>query len=157
MSTPREVLVKSCSKCGTEKPTTEFYSDKYTRDRLHPSCKDCARRAARERYYRDHDKIMEAEARRRKKPEHRAKNRVYRKQSDARDREKVNARRQLCNAVRAGKIQRLPCHKCGNPKSQGHHEDYSRALDVEWICATCHAKEHRTSPEGIADLGNVSP
>lgn len=42
------------------------------------------------------------------------------------------------------------CGACGNrPKPgkdgrstiQGHHTDYGRPLDVEWICATCHRAE----------------
>lgn len=46
-------------------------------------------------------------------------------------------------AIRTGKLERKPCEKCGNPKSQGHHEDYSKLLDVKWLCASCHKKEHR--------------
>lgn len=42
------------------------------------------------------------------------------------------------------------CSKCGEvPKKttdgrasiQAHHHDYSKPLDVEWICAKCHRKE----------------
>lgn len=55
--------------------------------------------------------------------------------------EKVRARRKLGKAVKAGKIQRQPC-PCGNPKSHGHHEDYSKPLEVTWLCASCHGKLH---------------
>ena len=45
-------------------------------------------------------------------------------------------------AIRNGKLVRQPCVKCGNPKSQGHHEDYSKPLDVIWLCQPCHGRQH---------------
>jgi hypothetical protein len=46
-------------------------------------------------------------------------------------------------AVRLGKIKRQPCEICDNPKSQGHHPDYSKPLKVNWLCISCHAKLHK--------------
>ena len=59
-----------------------------------------------------------------------------------RDPEKIRARRLLQSAVRRGTITRQAC-ACGNPDTQGHHEDYSKPLDVLWLCARCHADLHR--------------
>lgn len=42
-----------------------------------------------------------------------------------------------------GKIPRKPCEKCGDPKSQMHHHDYGRPLDVQWLCKTCHVAWHK--------------
>jgi ribosomal protein S27AE len=142
--------VKTCNKCGAEKELAEFYLDAKAPDGRRPDCRDCNKARARARYYAKHDEIMAAEARRRQRPEHREKNRLYRQQSDKRYPEKCRARVKLHRAVDAGLIAKLPCHKCGHPVAQAHHEDYSRPLDVEWICVKCHAKEHRTSPEGLA-------
>jgi len=40
--------------------------------------------------------------------------------------------------LRRGKIKKEPCMKCGSLDSQMHHEDYSKPLDVMWLCRQCH-------------------
>jgi ribosomal protein L37AE/L43A len=52
------------------------------------------------------------------------------------------ARVAVTNALRAGKLTRLPCETCGAPKSTAHHESYDRPLDVRWYCRHCHLAEH---------------
>lgn len=52
--------------------------------------------------------------------------------------EKDKARQVLRSAVRRGKVRKLPCQVCGDIKSQGHHPDYSKPLEVEWFCQTHH-------------------
>lgn len=58
--------------------------------------------------------------------------------------ERQNARYALYRAVKSGKIQKPnTCSQCGKRFAkrliQGHHEDYSRPLDVVWLDAGCHA------------------
>lgn len=53
---------------------------------------------------------------------------------------KVKVRSILNNAIKYGKLFRLPCSICGNIKAQAHHEDYSKPLDVIWFCSKHHAK-----------------
>lgn len=49
-------------------------------------------------------------------------------------------------AVRAGVLTRKEnCEECElKCKTQGHREDYSRPLEVIWLCPLCHGKRHRT-------------
>lgn len=56
---------------------------------------------------------------------------------------KTKARYLLNNAVRDGRLVRLPCQECGKKRSYGHHPDYSKPLEVVWLCAVHHSAEHR--------------
>jgi hypothetical protein len=47
------------------------------------------------------------------------------------------------NALRDGRIQRQPCEGCANPKAHAHHDDYTKPLDVRWLCAACHSALHK--------------
>lgn len=55
---------------------------------------------------------------------------------------KVRARKALNHAVADGKVIPQPCKECGAPKAQAHHEDYTKPLDVDWLCPRCHTKHH---------------
>jgi len=53
-----------------------------------------------------------------------------------------SARRKLAYAVKYGHLRRLNCELCGNENTDGHHMDYSRPLDVVWLCRPHHAAFH---------------
>jgi len=59
------------------------------------------------------------------------------------DRNKRNVRKKLGRAVKSGKIIKLNCKQCGNINTQAHHEDYSKPLEVIWLCKNCHMEHHR--------------
>lgn len=56
--------------------------------------------------------------------------------------QKVGARKALNRAVAAGRVLPEPCGECGAPRAQAHHDDYSKPLQVRWLCAGCHSKLH---------------
>jgi hypothetical protein len=45
-------------------------------------------------------------------------------------------------AIRRGELVRQPCEVCGNPRSHAHHDDYSKPLEVRWLCAGHHKRWH---------------
>lgn len=57
--------------------------------------------------------------------------------------EKAAAKRAVMLAIRAGRLTRQPCEVCGNTKTDAHHDDYSKPLDVRWLCRTHHGERHR--------------
>jgi hypothetical protein len=65
----------------------------------------------------------------------------------ASDDTKEFARRQLVEAVATGRVEKPKC--CVRCERQvaphtlhGHHTDYSRPLDVQWLCQKCHREAH---------------
>lgn len=56
----------------------------------------------------------------------------------------------LGNAVRDGKvIKPQDCQSCNQPttshKLHAHHDDYTKPLNVTWLCAQCHYDLHHRS------------
>jgi ribosomal protein S27AE len=57
--------------------------------------------------------------------------------------EKAKARWAVANALREGRLKREPCQECGEIKSEAHHEDYTKPLEVDWLCKKCHTIRHK--------------
>jgi len=66
---------------------------------------------------------------------------------DPAQRHKHEARWKARRAIAAGRLVRRPCEVCGAPKVDAHHDDYSRPLEVRWLCRT-HHREHHAKAEG---------
>lgn len=77
-----------------------------------------------------------------KTPRARAVAMVAHKRHWARHPEKRAARGAVSSAVQRGTLKKQPCVRCGAPKTQAHHHDYSKPLDVTWLCPPCHRLEH---------------
>jgi hypothetical protein len=68
---------------------------------------------------------------------------AYKLRDKERHPEHHRARELVAKAKKNGKLIVEPCHKCGAIKKvHAHHEDYSKPLDVKWICPPCHRAEH---------------
>ncbi len=67
---------------------------------------------------------------------------------------RIKARSILNHSIRDGKIKRDKCIGCGSLKSEGHHVDYDKPLEVKWLCSICHAQEHKLIFENPELLNN---
>lgn len=61
--------------------------------------------------------------------------------SDKKFPEKKHARKLLNRAVKSGKLTKSTlCQACSKsaPRIEGHHHDYTKPLEVVWLCPPCH-------------------
>lgn len=126
--------MKTCTQCKAEKENHDFPRNKKGLDGLDTWCKKCKAENNRER----NREFPEKE---------KLKRRQYRLSSKAKYPEKRKARRKLYLAVKSGKLLRGDCSICGLPKAEAHHEDYSKPLDVIWLCRKHHKKLHNSTTD----------
>lgn len=48
--------------------------------------------------------------------------------------------------IKRGKLKKQPCNVCGEIKVQAHHEDYSKPLEIIWLCVKHHIEIHKNKP-----------
>jgi len=116
---------KRCVDCGELKDVEEFYAKRTNTlgVRRYARCKLCYNKWT----YRKHGKS-------------------YVKRAGPR--EKELARDLLKKAVKDGRVKKPKrCDRCKEKKRpyqlEGHHHDYSKPLDIEWLCRPCHVKADR--------------
>ena len=56
---------------------------------------------------------------------------------------KIFAHRSVERAIKLGIIIRQPCEICQKENAFAHHDDYSKPLEVRWLCNFHHSKWHR--------------
>ncbi len=123
---PRMVVAEgtqiTCYKCRQAKPTSEFHRSPLgvaeQRKGWQAYCKTCIRQRDRATY------------------RTRVENGFFKSG-------KGLARSKFRDAVKCGRIKRLPCEVCGSAKSEGHHhKGYAKRhwFDVQWLCRTHHAE-----------------
>ena len=145
-----------CNTCLTDWPADAFYASNRTK------CKECtkaavrANRAAKIEHYQEYDRMRGSMPHRvaaRKeyaqsetgKNAHQRAMRAYRIKFP----ERAVARFAVNNAVRDGRL--IPWPVCAVPecsqKPEAHHPDYSRPLDVVWLCDVHHKHAHNMARE----------
>jgi len=133
--------MKKCSKCSTTQPLEDFYKHSQKRSGYSEKCKECAKKDARENYAKNREYYSAYEKKRQQNPIRRQKKLEYQRVMRAKHPYKDKARHAVSNALRDGRLIRLPCEVCGE-KAQAHHDDYSKPLDVRWLCFKHHREYH---------------
>lgn len=132
--------MKTCFKCGREKPLGEFYAHPQMADGHLGKCKDCTKLDMR------NDRVtkprVRAYDRQRAALPHRVElNARVKKAWRRRHPERATAEQQAERAERSGALTAPTlCEGCGlEVRLEKHHHDYSRPLLVVWLCKPCHA------------------
>lgn len=132
--------MKTCFKCGVEKPLSEFYAHKQMGDGHLNKCKDCTKLDMRvDRVTKP--RVREYDRQRSALPHRAALRKRITEEWRANNRQASRAQVAANRALREGKLERHTlCEGCGLSKRlEKHHPDYSKPLLVVWLCKPCHA------------------
>ena len=155
--TPKVRTSRVCTQCGEEKPISEYYKKGNTGCTF-AKCKGCMTTQARGYTEANREKVSERIHRyyMRNKERIAARVKLHRQKPEQKERQKqrahelylagrVNVWQAVKLAVADGRLVRPnQCEQCGiSTKPDAHHEDYSRPLDVKWLCRRCHNLRHR--------------
>jgi hypothetical protein len=134
-----------CKTCQTEKHQSEFYLGV-------PRCKECHKAAVKANYQakmlvpdwreKELDRQRLKEIRRRKEGKVQAPGNKAKLEWCKRNSLKKLAHSKVAAAIKKNKLCPQHCEKCGDKNSEAHHDDYSKPLDVRWLCKTHHAEHH---------------
>ncbi len=138
-----ESKTKKCTQCHIVKTLDGFYFDQRRGQHI-TKCKECRRVQMREQ-----KRAIYSPKKEKQRYLRRRKNGMKFNWEGMRDKypEKHKARWALRNAVRQGRIKKGKCkiNKQCHGRIEAHHKDYSKPLDVVWLCQKHHAKLHRKS------------
>ena len=135
-------VVKYCRMCGAAKSIDRFHKDKRCLGGHDTVCKGCVNKRNRERYRRNPELQHAAQLRwELGNPEKAAAaDRAFR----IRNPEKRAAHRALEWALHRGRVTKQPCEICGMAqRPHAHHDDYTKPLEVRWLCPRHHGQLHR--------------
>lgn len=127
---------KKCFKCNQTKPLTDFYKHPQMKDGRVNKCKECNKKDVQKNYRGNKEYYQEYDRKRNEKRwEYKTEQcKEWRKKNP----EKYRAHCDVNNALRSGKLSKEICRICNDPNTHAHHEDYSKTLDVIWLCPQHH-------------------
>lgn len=146
--------MKTCFKCNETKPYSEFYKHSQMGDGYLGKCKSCTKtdvtgnRNNNLSYYREYDSIRSKTDKRKECLKRTVKKETASRLSRAWSQRNIHKKRsqsKVQTAISNGMIQKPSrCVIClEEGQIQGHHPDYSKPLEVMWLCVKCHAKIHK--------------
>jgi len=146
---------KLCNKCKLIKNIQEFYVHARMHDGYLNKCKECTKTRVKKHRTVNIEKIKAYDKKRDQSPERKELKKQYAQNNKEvcnqikldwakRNRKKRNAHQKVYRVIKSGKlIKPDSCSICSSDYLvEAHHKDYSKPLEVEWICKKCHSKEH---------------
>ena len=133
---------KICCDCRKMKDLNNFGFSKASFDGHNYYCKVCKSRQSAISYYKNRKKLLKKYRERYSDPI--KKQLIIQRVGMYRYKFPIKwaARAAIRRLILQGKIKRQPCEICGR-KSQTHHPDYSKPLEVKWLCLNHHKEVHR--------------
>lgn len=144
---------KQCFKCRETKPLSKFYAHSHMGDGHLGKCKTCTKRDAAERWgrLRSNPQWLSKERNRCRIKQAKYRELGLAQQATPKSSRKWNhenkhkrkAEQMATYAQRKGLIKEPnACQSCGvsGIELEKHHPDYSKPLEVQWLCTTCHGK-----------------
>jgi hypothetical protein len=136
-------MEKTCFKCGVSKDLEEFYHHPQMAGGRVNKCIDCTRIDVRNHRINNQDTVRAYDRKRAQEPHRVALRRATIARYDGQYPERRKAMTAVNNAVRDGRLKKLPCAFCSASDGlEAHHHDYSKPLDVTWLCRGCHRRFH---------------
>lgn len=130
--------MKACPKCGATRFLAEFRRDGKNRDGYSAQCKPC-RYLSDVAWKRRNPEHVRAYFRRYAKdhlPDRAARLREWRRKNPEKYRAHVVIQ---CAVARGAIVRPMACEGCGAAgRLEAHHADYSKPMDVRWLCRGCH-------------------
>jgi hypothetical protein len=138
-------MKKTCFKCKLTKSLPEFYKHPDMTDGYLGKCKDCAKHDALLHRSQNIDRIREYDRQRGKTKDRIRENTRRAVLRHLANPQQYKAQYLLTNARRDGRIITPDrCSRCGKVgRVHGHHKDYTKPLEVVWLCPVCHKQEHK--------------
>jgi len=66
--------------------------------------------------------------------------------------ERIRAYKEVDKALKKGVLTREKCRDCENEDTHAHHEDYTKPLEVIWLCGRHHKLEHQKIKSNIISI-----
>lgn len=165
-----EEITAKCSKCGEVKSLSLFTKVNNRERKYRSTCHTCDAKKMRDyldrkfkdpiykkEFYRNKNRNRKSNTNKNRKSQY--PQQKYGDKTDAQKRkilntvviwhknnkEKIYAHWKVRDAIKSGKlIKPKNCVRCNESKKliDGHHTDYTKPLDVLWLCRKCHIQEH---------------
>ena len=154
--------IRTCTKCNQTKSLSEFptYTTRAGNLSKRHYCTEC-RKAKEQKWSHDgyqrlitetpnkyREKVAANTKKIRQNYQSRYKQRKAEYNRTLRPKQMVNSYHKVRNAIKSGKLVRpTNCSNCNKEgRIEAHHDDYTKPLEIRWLCRSCHSEHHRKYP-----------